>query len=132
MSDDVPTSRSRKAPSERFSGPARIVSLSRVLEELESEERPARNGHRQMAVVRGASLTQLVFLFEADGHLAEHSAPGLVTIHVIRGSLEVEAADKTHHLGAGEILVLDAGLPHSVRASEPSAMLLSVSLETKS
>ena len=84
-----------------------------------------------MAIVRGSSVTQLVFWFDAGGHLAEHSAPGLVTIQVLRGLLVVEAAQEIHRLGTGELLVLEAGLPHSVEASEASAMLLTVSLEKK-
>ena len=125
---DSDSDRLRTAPAERFAGPRHHLSLREELEALRAEDHPARDGHRQIALFHRGPVTQVLFAFEDDGHLREHSAPGLVTIHVLEGRLEVAAAGRKHDLPAGEVLILDPDVPHDVRALERSAMLLTVHL----
>ena len=75
MTEEPSDQQRRKPPADRFSGPARVISVSEVAEQLDAEAGPARNGHRQSAVVRGETITQLVFSFETGGHLAPMSVP---------------------------------------------------------
>jgi len=121
--------RLRARPSERFAGTQHLFSLPDALARLRAEDHPARNGHRQITLFRRGVLTHVAFSFDADGHLAEHSAEGLVTIHVLEGRLVVTAEGDSHDMKPGDVLILDTGVPHDVRALEPSAMLLTVCLE---
>lgn len=121
--------RLRTPPSERFAGERHLFSLATVLEELRAENHPARSGHRQMALFRRGPVTKVLFSFEEGGRLAEHSAPGLVSIHVLEGRLDVAADGREHEMEGGDVLVLDPNVPHDVRAIERSAMLLTVHLE---
>lgn len=75
-------------------------------------------------------MTQVLFSFEAGGSLDQHSAPGLVTIHVLEGRLRVEACGTDRELRTGELIILDPDVPHDVRAAEEAAMLLTVHLKT--
>lgn len=129
MSDKVEGRRLREAPSERFAGSIHAYSLERALEELRAEDHPARGGHRQVTLFHRAPVTQVLFAFEEGGSLKEHAAPGLVTIHVVEGCVNVEADGRDHELREGHVLVLAPGVPHDVRAARPSAMLLTVHLE---
>ena len=124
--------RLRRAPAERFKGPSHVFDLDAVAKRLRSEDHPVRRGHKQMTVFQGDHITHVVFAFEQDGHLAEHSAPGLVTIHVHAGRLRIAADGKDHDLGAGQLLVLAPGVPHDVRATEESVMMLTVHLGRES
>jgi quercetin dioxygenase-like cupin family protein len=126
MSDE----RLRKPPSDRFAGPTHLFSLTDVLRRLRAEDHPARDGHRQITLLHRGDVTQVLFSFEAGGHLDRHSARGLVSIHVLEGRLSVGVDGKDHHLGGGEVIVLDPGLEHDVRASEESAMLLTVHMNS--
>lgn len=128
MTDEA-TERLRKPPAERFAGPVHRFSFHEVLEELRAEDHPARGGHRQMTLLQRGRVTQVLFAFEEGGRLKKHSAPGLVTIQVLDGRLEVEAGGQDHELPAGYALVMDRDVPHDVRAPERSAMLLTVHLE---
>lgn len=123
------TDRLRTPPAERFAGEKHVFRLGDALTQLRAEDHPARNGHRQVTLFHRGPVTQVLFSFEADGRLEEHSAPGLVTIHALEGRLDVAAEGVDHEVPAGTILILDAGVPHDVRASERSAMLLTVHLE---
>lgn len=126
------TDRLRTPPSERFSGSRHLFSLADALEQLRAEDHPPRDGHRQVTIFHRAPVTQVLFAFESGGKLEEHSAPGLVTIHTLEGRLAVSAEGESHELGAGDVLILDPDVPHDVRATERSAMLLTVHLQKSS
>ena len=120
----------RTPPSERFAGETHLFSLADELAKLRGEDHPSRHGHRQITLLHRAPVTQVLFSFEPGGHLDSHSTHGLVTIHVLEGRLNVEAAGSEHELGAGELIVLDPDVPHDVRAVEQAAMLLTVHLSS--
>ena len=123
------TDRLRTPPVERFAGAKHLFSLPDALEQLRSEDHPARSGHRQVTLFHRGPVTEVLFAFEEGGRLDEHSTPGLVTIHALEGRLEVAAEGVDHQLGAGSILILDPDVPHDVHALERSAMLLTVHLQ---
>ncbi|MCA1790002.1 MAG: cupin domain-containing protein [Thioalkalivibrio sp.] len=121
--------RLRRAPAERFKGPSHVFDLDEVAKRLRSEDQPVRRGHKQMTVFQGEHITHVVFAFEKGGQLAEHSAPGLVTIHVHAGRLRIAADGQEHDLGPGQLLVLAPSVPHDVRATEDSVMMLTVHVD---
>ena len=129
MSQNTETGRLRPHPDERFAGDSHFFDLNKALERLRQEAHEAQSGHRQMTLFHRAPTTQVLFAFEANGELADHAANGLVTILVLEGEIAVEAAGQTHQLGAAMMLVLAPGVRHSLRAAQPSAMLLTVQLE---
>ena len=103
--------------------------LGEVLRDLRAEARPTEHGHRQITIFQRPPVTQVIFAFEPSGELTDHTAHGLVTIHVLEGQLVVQADGRDHELRAGYILVLHPEVRHNVRALEASAMLLTVHLE---
>jgi quercetin dioxygenase-like cupin family protein len=126
--DDHPD-RLRPAPSERFAGARHAFDLHEALRALRKDGSVARNGHRQMTLFQRPPVTQVLFAFDEGGHMPTHMAGGLVTIHVLEGTLMVQAEGVEHRLQAGSLLVLTPGVPHDVRAPAASAMLLTVHME---
>jgi quercetin dioxygenase-like cupin family protein len=124
--DDKQGDRLRRAPAERFAGKAHEFDLAGMLAQLRAEEHPANDGHRQITILHRASAAHVLFAFEPGGKLDRHQADGEVSIHVLEGRLSVAAEGRDYDLPAGHVLMLSAGVPHDVRASEPSAMLLTV------
>lgn len=121
--------RSRTAPADRFAGESHLFDLDDSLAALRAEPHRTPGGHRQVTLFHRSPITYVLFDFEIGGGLKEHSANGLVTIHVLEGRLKVEADGSDHDLGAGHVLILNPNVPHDVRALEVSAMLLTVQLE---
>ena len=118
--------RLRPAPVDRFAGKAHAFDLAVLLAKLRAEEHPSQNGHRQITILHRASAAHVLFAFEPGGKLERHQADGEVAIHVLEGRVMVGAEGRDHDLRAGHVLMLGAGVPHDVRASESSAMLLTV------
>ena len=53
-----------------------------------------------------------------------HHAPGEITVHCLEGRIAFTSGETTRELGAGQMLVLVAGEPHSVAGMEDSTVLV--------
>jgi quercetin dioxygenase-like cupin family protein len=70
--------------------------------------------------------TVTVFAFDAAQELSEHTVPHDALIYLLEGEAEIRVAGRPHHLVRGDLLLLPAGEPHAVRASERFKMLLTM------
>jgi quercetin dioxygenase-like cupin family protein len=106
-----------------------VIDLRRSAAQLRSDERIPPSGHRQIAVHRRGSVTVALFSFEAGSVLKEHRVDGLVSVHVLRGAIEVHTATESHALHGGQLLFLAPGVPHDLHAPMPSDVLVTIHLE---
>ena len=119
----------RERAEERLDGSAVLLDLEAEFEKLTSEPDAPVAGHRQITLFKTYKTTVAIFAFESGGGMREHSAPGVVTVQVLKGALEINVAGETHHIAAQNVLVIPPGARHDVTAIEPSQMLLTVSLQ---
>ena len=75
-------------------------------------------------VLREDGLRAVLFGFDKDQALSEHTAAMPVTIQVLEGKLRVGGEGREIELTTGGVVYLSARLPHTVYAVEPSKMLL--------
>jgi quercetin dioxygenase-like cupin family protein len=68
--------------------------------------------------------TITLFAFDAGQGLSEHSAPFDATVSVLDGEAEMTVSGKPFRVRAGEVVILPANDPHSVRAVARFKMLL--------
>lgn len=74
-----------------------------------------------------ADRLEVIRLVMAAGkELAEHKAPGEITVHCLEGRIAFTALGQTQELTAGRMLYLRAGEPHSVRCLEDASFLLTL------
>ena len=67
----------------------------------------------------------LFALAEGQG-IAEHKTPYDAMVQVIEGEAEIIISGKTHKVSAGEVLVMPANDPHSLKAIKAFKMLLTM------
>ncbi|MEO8334408.1 MAG: hypothetical protein ABI664_05520 [bacterium] len=118
--------RLRPHPSDRFAGVEHVLDLPASLRALRAEAFSSANGHRQIALMHQGPVRLVLFAFEAGGRIPQHSAPGWVTIHVLRGALNVRTPDALHELSEGQLLSLAPDLKHDVEATRETDMLLGI------
>lgn len=128
MEDQRPE-RLRQHPESRFAAPQHPFDLGEVAAKLKQEVQAGEAGHRQETLYKHGATSVSLFLFDHLTRLAPHRAKGVVTIHVLKGHLQVTAEGLAHDLGAGHLLVLAPGVEHDVVAREESQMLLTVHLD---
>lgn len=68
--------------------------------------------------------TLTLFAFEKGEGLSEHTAPYDATLYVIDGETEVTISSKVLRLKQGELVIMPANEPHSLRAITRFKMLL--------
>ena len=68
----------------------------------------------------------VAFAFDEGQELTEHTAGVPVVLQVVSGQLRVAVEDREEELTAGGWMHLEASLPHSVVATEPAVLLLTL------
>lgn len=77
-------------------------------------------------VHRGDGLNVTVFAFDADEQLTEHKSSRTAVVQVVSGRLRFTVDDEQLDLGPGSWLHMAPGAPHSLMATEPTVMLLTL------
>ena len=67
-----------------------------------------------------------LFAFDANQSLSEHSAPYDAVVQILDGRAELVIGGRTVEVGAGELVIMPANVPHSVRAPQRFKMLLTM------
>jgi len=68
--------------------------------------------------------TLTLFAFDEGQSLSEHTAPFDATVYILDGEAEVIISGKVYTLKTGEMIIMPAGEPHSVKAVKRFKMLL--------
>jgi quercetin dioxygenase-like cupin family protein len=77
-------------------------------------------------VLKGEGARLVVFSFDAGQELTEHTAAVPVLLQALDGSLQVTASGSTVTLAPGDVIHLPTRVPHSLVATEPSRLLLTM------
>jgi quercetin dioxygenase-like cupin family protein len=70
--------------------------------------------------------TVTVFAFDEGQGLSEHTAPFDALAQVLEGEVEITIAGKPHRLQGGELILMPAGQPHSLKALGRFKMVLTM------
>lgn len=68
--------------------------------------------------------TLTLFAFDKGQGLSEHTAPYDAFVQVLDGSAVITIAGQEHQVAAGQMIIMPANKPHSLRAEAPFKMLL--------
>ena len=78
---------------------------------------------------KSESLRLVLLGLHEGAELKTHTAPGIITVQVLEGHITFRTVQHSSTLTAGQILLLPAGIPHSVQAQQDSFFLLTVAVE---
>ena len=70
--------------------------------------------------------TITLFAFDAGQSLSEHTSPYDAVVQVLEGKASLTIGGQQQDVGAGELIVMPANVPHSVDAEEKFKMLLTM------
>lgn len=101
-------------------------TLASVEQELRAEPQYTQSGHTSRTLVRANDQRVVLSVLAAEARIPQHQAPGTVSIHVLSGTLRLALPVGEKELNAGELLVLEGGLPHDVVALSDAAFLLTL------
>ena len=70
--------------------------------------------------------TVTLFAFDAGEGLSEHTAPFDALVYLLDGEAEIIISDVSHHLQAGEMILMPANAPHALKATKRFKMILTM------
>ena len=112
------------------SSPMAVFDVGTHLESLGREAQAGQD--RTIILLKTDSLRLIVRTLSAGTTLPTHKAPGPITVQVLDGHIEFTAGEQTKPIRKGEVLALENGVPHSVKALQPSAILITVAVRRQS
>ena len=77
-------------------------------------------------IVEKKTGTLTLFAFDAGQGLSEHSAPFDALVHIIDGEMEVVIGGEKVVVKTGQVTLMPADIPHSLRANVRAKMLLTM------
>lgn len=104
---------------------AQVLDLDTAADRLVAKLPGTRRQTENLAREAGSSV--LMMAMEAGDQLQEHSAPGVVSIHALRGHVTVTAEGEAFSLRPGQLALLQPSVRHDVRAETQSVLVLVVS-----
>lgn len=109
-----------------MAGPYLEFDLARELEQFHSEPE-WKSGQNARTLVKFDDLRIVLMALKPHERMPEHRASGRVSIHTVRGHVQVRAEGRTFDLPAGSLLALDREVRHEVEAlDQESAILLTI------
>lgn len=84
------------------------------------------SGRTGRTLLKEGPLRVSLVALEPGGAIAEHGAPGPVTIQPLSGSIHVGVDGSEHPVGARQLFSLGGGVRHSVRSESGAVFLLTV------
>jgi quercetin dioxygenase-like cupin family protein len=103
------------------------LSLDALARELLDRATSATGGRAAQTVIGGheKALRQTVIAMIKNAALTEHANPGEASVHVLRGRVLLTAGEQAWEGRDGDLLIVPDA-PHSLRALQDSAVLLTV------
>ena len=84
------------------------------------------NGTLSRVLYKDAQLRLVVFGFDTGQELTDHTTRHAAVIHGVSGRLEVDLDGEQVEVRPGSWVHMPPNLPHAVKATEPSVMVLAL------
>jgi quercetin dioxygenase-like cupin family protein len=75
-------------------------------------------------LMKGAGGTVTLFAFDSGQGLSEHTAPFDAMANVLDGEAEITISGKKSTLTTGQMIIMQAGKPHAIKAKKRFKMML--------
>ncbi|QUH24800.1 cupin domain-containing protein [Serpentinicella alkaliphila] len=101
------------------------VELSKVLN-MESLVEYQKGQVISRTLAQGQNLSLTLFAFDKGEEISSHSSRGDAMVYLLDGEADITIGDEVFNVKKGETIVMPAGIPHALLATEQFKMLLVV------
>ncbi len=110
----------------RVSAPVTILRLHQEAETLRGEPAWQQGDRNARTFAKEGDLRVVLVTMKSGAILKEHQAPGTAVVQALTGHILLHVSGESVNLQAGELVILEAGLPHDVEAMEESAFTITM------
>ncbi len=120
------TTGSPQRPAQRLRGRVLVFDLHDEASRLRHEPAWQRGERNAITLAKEPDLRVVLTALKHGARVQEHQVGTQFTLQVLEGRLQVHLPSETIDLAAGQVLVVEAGVPHDVEALEESVFLLTI------
>lgn len=106
--------------------PLVTIDLRHFIAQIKEEEQWKRTDRNAITVFKSLVMRIVLIALHKGAEMKPHTATGTVSVQVVEGEMQFTTDDQTIVLSAGEMLVLQEGIPHSVLAKTETVFLLTL------
>jgi quercetin dioxygenase-like cupin family protein len=110
-----------------LAGPVLTFDLEALLRELRAEESYERSGRAGRTLAKSGRMRVTLVAMATDNIIGTHQADSPMTLHVLQGHIRFRTNNQEHELHENEVLFFGPGDAHDIRATEESALLITLS-----
>ncbi len=107
-------------------GPLVEIDLAEFKRQIREEETWKLKDRNAITVFKTHGMNIVLIAMHEGAVMKTHTAPGIISVQVLEGQIAFKTSAQTSELGAGGMLALHAGIPHSVIAVKESVFLLTL------
>ncbi len=125
----VTVDRTTSAAERPLDGPLLTFDIPALLTQLKREnvwQTGSRNG---ITLLKTDGLRVVLVAMHAGTSIPVHKAEGPIAVEVLAGHVVLSAGGQDLSLGEGQLLTLQAGIPHGLHAVEDCSCLLTIAAE---
>ncbi|GAB3179430.1 hypothetical protein GCM10027291_45620 [Telluribacter humicola] len=102
------------------------IDLAAFRKQIKQEQAWDKGDRNAITLLKSAGMRLVLIALHKGAELKTHTAPGSISVQVLEGKIKFTAEQQVAHLGQGQMLALQAGISHSVYATEESVFLLTL------
>lgn len=107
------------------------IDLNKFTTQLKSETTWTDSDHNAITVFKSENITIVLIGMHENAALKTHTAKGDIHVQVLEGQVNFMAEQQTILLDKGNMIALEANIPHSVLAIKESFILLTLTTQKK-
>ena len=107
------------------------MDLNKFIAQVRAESTWADSDHNAITIYKNESVRIVLIGMHDQAVLKTHTASGVITVHVLEGSVDFITEEQTVSLDKGQMVALQEKILHSVKAKEESFFLLTVVLNNQ-
>ena len=109
-----------------LAGPMLTFDLAEQLQTLRGEDAYRQSGRAGRTLVHAGRLRVTLLAMASGNTIGTHQADSPMTLHVLAGALRFRTGEEEHEIRQGQVLFFGPGDAHDIRATEESALLLTL------
>lgn len=132
--EGIPTAKFNDSTPQRPDGERPIdaplveMDLGSFIRQIKTEQAWQDSDRNAITIFKTGGMRLVLIGLHQGAEMKTHTAPGILSVQVLEGKIRFATAQQAAELGAGQMLALHAGIPHSVMAKEESIFLLTLAI----
>ena len=110
-----------------LAGPVLAFDLAEQIASMRSEDPYRRSGRVGRTLAKSGRFRLTLTVMQSGNEIGTHQADSPMTLQVVEGSLRFRTEGTEYTLNAGQVLFFGPGEAHDIRATEDSALLITLS-----